>query len=712
MLKRNGFSGIDVCLPDYPNSDEHLQSVLVSTAIDDSQPVDPSRIQIISPATSTLSSNVPEEIVTSGLANMIKGTCFHVTDLQTFDFDEPCICLLEMQEPILETCSSAQWAFIQKLLTMAKDVLWVTRGGALESKKPEASLITGLARTARSDNHRIRLVTLDIDSHQESPQHTINVIANVFNSAFTRSLGDFPDDLEYVERGGRVYIPRLLRDGKLDKHLRASTSIPQHEVQPFFQDRRALRLEVGTPGLLDSMYFVEDESMNLPTKENELKIEFRAGGINFRDIMISLGQLGESTSMKGETSGVVTEVGSNAVNRFKVGDRVCCFGGTAYASHIRVSATIARHIPDNMTFETAASISIAFITAFYSLVEVANLKKGESVLIHSAAGGVGQSAVALSQHIGADIFVTVGNLKKKELLMKEFGIAEDRIFSSRETTFVQGIMRLTGHRGVDVVLNSLAGESARETCNCLATLGRFVEIGKRDALTNSRMDMAFFLRNITYTFFDLYVVTERDHDQAGMFMDRVFALIQQGALSLIKPITVLPVSQIESAFRLIQAGKHVGKIVVKADANTRVKVNPHLCVTPVVILSLILKALPPPPKSVTFRPDASYLVAGGLGGIGRATCRWMASLEATVIIVLSRSGLRSHGAQAMVKEMEDVGVKLVVESCDVDDFEQLDITLSRCAKELPPIRGVIQAAMVLEVSDDETQHPICHFREN
>lgn len=462
---------------------------------------------------------------------MIGGVPYHITNLETFNFYGTCICLLEMHEPILEACSSAQWAFIQKLLTSAKSVLWVTRGGALESKTPQASLITGLARTARSDNHGIRLVTLDIDSHQGSPEDTINVIANVFNSALTRSKDNFPDDLEYVERDGRVYIPRVVRDDKLDKHLKDSTSMPEHEFQPFFQDGRALRLEVGTPGLLDSMYFVEDESIHLPPKEDELKIEFRAAGINFRDIMVSLGQLGESVVMEGEYSGVVTEVGSNAVDRFNIGDRICCFNGTAYASHVRVKAALARRIPDNMTFETAASIPVTFMTAYQSLVQVAHLKKGESVLIHSAAGGVGQSAITLSQHIGANIFVTVSNLKKKELLIKEFGISEDRIFSSRETTFVQGIMRLTDNRDVDVVLNSLAGESFRETCNCLAVFGRMVEIGKREAITNSRMDMAFFLRNITYAFVDISLICDRDHELAGNLMDNVLALIQQEAVS-------------------------------------------------------------------------------------------------------------------------------------------------------------------------------------
>ena len=686
-----------------------MQSVLVSTAIDDSPPIEISQVQIISPANSVLSSSDPADVVTSGLADMVKGIPCYITDLKTFDFDGTCICLLELHEPILENCSQAQWDFIRKVLTSAKRVLWVTRGGALDSKTPEASLITGLARTARSDNHGIKLVTLDIDSHQKSPEDTINTIAKVFNSAFARPGDDRPDDLEYVERGGRVYIPRVVRDDKLDKYLKVRTSMPEHEFQPFFQDGRALRLEVGTLGLLDSMYFVEDESIDLPPKEDELKMEFRAAGINFRDIMRSLGQLGDSTSVEGECSGVVTEVGTNVAHRFKIGDRVCCAYGPTYASHVRVSGANARRIPDTMTFETAASIPFAFMTAYYSLVHIAHLKKGESVLIHSAAGGVGQSAIALSKYIGADIFVTVGNLKKKELLMKNFDIPEDRIFSSRETTFARGIMRLTNNRGVDVVLNSLAGESLRDSCNCLAIFGRFLEIGKRDALLNSRMDTAFFLRSITYAFVDLSILFDHHPEMVGRLMDSVLALIQHKALSLIKPITVMPISQLESAFRLIQAGKHMGKIVLNADPDTKVKVVPHLCFIPGFILTFIFKILPKAPKPVIFRPDASYLIAGGLGGIGRATCRWMASLGATVIIVLSRWGLKSHDAQAMVREMEDVGVKLAIKSCAVDDVKQMDQVLNQCAKELPPIRGVIQAAMVLMVSDHEILFSVHYY---
>ena len=169
-----------------------------------------------------------------------------------------------------------------------------------------------------------------------------------------------------------------------------------------------------------------------------------------------------------------------------------------------------KKIPEKMTFETAASIPIVYATVYYSFIHLANLRKGESVLIHSAAGGVGQAAVTLAQYLGAEIFVTVGNTEKKKLLMDRFKVPEDHIFSSRHTSFVQGVQRMTCGKGVNVVLNSIAGEGFRQTCQCVARMGRFIEIGKRDILTNARMDMAMFDRNITFSSVDLTIVFEDD----------------------------------------------------------------------------------------------------------------------------------------------------------------------------------------------------------
>lgn len=276
--------------------------------------------------------------------------------------------------------------------------------------------------------------------------------------------------------------------------------------------------------------------------------------------------------MSSEHSGVVTEVGQALVDEYRVSDRICAWGGTAYAGSVILSKHAVQRIPENMSFETAASIPIVYATVYYGLVHLARLEIGESVLIHSAAGGVGQAAVMLAKHLGARIFVTVGSNEKKELMMKTYGIPVDHIFSSRHLSFADGIRELTDGRGVDVVLNSLAGESLHETFECLATLGRFIEIGKQDILANSRLDMSTFNKSVTFASVDLSIVFEQAPKLAKHMMSEVFALLASGAVQPVQPLNTFPLSDMENAFRLMQAGKHTGKVVLQANQDTTVKV--------------------------------------------------------------------------------------------------------------------------------------------
>lgn len=575
MLSRNSFSGLDVCIPDYPDDDQLGDSVLISTAVDHVHKSNVPEVEIVCGEETSSSSKAIVDQLANSLLKSFDRTSVRITALKDIDVESKiCICLIELQGPVLKSCTGAQFDSIKTILSSAKGVLWVTRGGAVECASPEAGLITGLARSVRSDNPDIRLVTLDLDSRQNmSYEEMLNVILDVFHSSFDFDGSRLGEDLEYAERAGRVLIPRLGEAEAVNDHLNANTVTPEPRIERFFQDGRPLRLEVGTPGMLDSLRFIFNETALLPLAADELRIELRAAGVNFRDIMVSLGQLESSTRMAGECSGVVTEVGTDMVGRFQIGDRVCAWGGDAYANSIRVKGLCAKVFPNDMTFEEAASIPVVWATAYYSLVYLARLEQGETVLIHSAAGGVGQAAIMLSQHIGAKIFVTVSNREKKAFLMENYNIPEEQIFSSRKTSFVQGIKRLTSGKGVDVVLNSLAGEMLRETCDCIAPLGRFIEIGKRDTLINTRLDMSLFERNVTFASVDLTRVFDHNSGFGDWILEKVIELIRNGAISAIKAISVLPISDIESAFRRIQAGKHIGKVVLKAEADSTVKVS-------------------------------------------------------------------------------------------------------------------------------------------
>ena len=522
-------------------------------------------------------SEASESIISSlalTLGDRIIGSTSDIKDVAEKGLNgQICVCLAEIDNPSLERYPTSEWNALRQMLSSASKVLWVTRGGTMRVDNPNAGLITGLARSARSDNNALHLITFDLDPNQSAPDETARLLRDCLDRCFgdqeqNRSI----QDMEFTERSGQIFIPRVVQDRNLQNYIAPHDSEPQIEVQKFIQPVRSLRLEVATPGLLDSLHFVEDPTPTTRLAANELRMKPQAYGVNFRDVMIALGQLEETSIMSSEHSGVITEVGQDLACHLQVGDRICAWGGQSYASSVTVNGDSVHRIPDDMTFEAAASIPIVYATVYYGLVHIARLQKGESILIHSAAGGVGQAAVMLAKHLEANVFVTVGSNEKKDLVMRAYGIPDERIFSSRQLSFAAGIKRLTNGRGVDVVLNSIAGEALHETLECLSKLGRFVEIGKRDILADTRLDMGSFNKSITFASVDLHVVFEHDPILAKRMIREVFSLLASGAVQHVQPLNLFSLSELESAFRFIQAGKHTGKVVLTADDNTMVKV--------------------------------------------------------------------------------------------------------------------------------------------
>ena len=566
------YSGVDVPLDQHMNGDMRTKDVPPSTIMENGSTSRP-QIVLIEPARpSTRSKKIISALYSTFKDNIV--LVFNkIEDIADARVDgKICICLAELDVPILSTCNKTQWLAIRKMLSSASNVLWVTRG--MDTEQVETSLIVGLARSSRSDNVALRLVKLDLDAYSSSPQEASRFIVETVDKAFVqRAEGELSRDVEYAERGGHLVVPRLVEDTPLQQFLTSRSTEAEPEDQPFCQTDRTLFLEVGSPGLLDSLRFIDDPSSSQPIASDELRMTPKAFGVDFRDVMISLGQLKDKSLMSSEYSGIVTEVGADVSAEFHVGDRICAWGGKAYSNNVKLKALSAQKLPAHMDFETAASIPIVYATVYYALVHLARLERGESVLIHSAAGGVGQAAVILAKHLGAEIFVTVSNQDKKELLMQRYGIPESHVFSSRQATFVEGIRRLTGGTGVDVVLNSIAGESLHESFKCVAELGRFIEFGKRDILANSRLDMETFNRSVTFASVDLRVVFHRNPHLGKRMVREVFKLLQEGAIMPVHPLNVFRFSEIESAIRLIQAGKHVGKVVLRVDDITTVKVR-------------------------------------------------------------------------------------------------------------------------------------------
>lgn len=242
-----------------------------------------------------------------------------------------------------------------------------------------------------------------------------------------------------------------------------------------------------------SLEFVEDASFEESLAPDENEVDVQAIGVNFKDCLIVLGRV-DSGKLGSEFAGIILSVESGC-SQFQQGDRVIVFDFECYRTRVRVKESQAVKIPDGVSFVEAASIPTTFSTAYYSLIEVARLQKEESVLIHAGAGGTGQAAIQLAANIGSEIFTTVSSMQKKKLLMEIYNLDEDHIFYSRDTSFVDGIKRMTGGRGVDVVLNSLSGDGLTASWGCVAPFGRFLETGRRDIDAGGQLPMAPFIKN-------------------------------------------------------------------------------------------------------------------------------------------------------------------------------------------------------------------------
>lgn len=345
--------------------------------------------------------------------------------------------------------------------------------------------------------------------------------------------------------------------------------------------------------------------------------------------------------------------------------------------------TVCHHIPPNISAMEAASIPAAFTTAWIGLVNLARIRKGETILIHSAAGGVGQAAIQLCQHFGLEILATVGSTPKKELLMKRYDIPEHHIFDSRNTSFAPGVNRITRGRGVDVVLNSVAGEMLRQSWHLVAPFGRFVELGKRDILGNTGLDMAPFLRSVSFIGFNLeqYIEGRAEFEVFEKALDSIFDLVAAGKLHPIAPINLYNYRDAAKAFRALQSGKIIGKVVLRANEDE---------VVPVV------------PRGVEQRlrldPDSTYLLAGGLGGIGRSIALMLYSHGARNLAFLSKSGSAKEASQGFLQQLQRLGCAARAYACDISDREELSHVVQRCQSDMSPIKGVIQCAMTLRVS--------------
>lgn len=539
------------------------------------------------------------------------------------------------------------------LLAGAPRLAVVLRTGTGAARDPVCDAIRGFLRVALNEHPGTRIRVLDLDPTLD-------------DAAAGEALADWlvRDDGEAdttITTAG-AFVPRVRRG------LPAATDAETAS--------EALEAVLPRRGALE--HFTWRPKPRRAPGLGEIEVEVIATGLNFRDVMLAMGLLDEGDVADGlagadygfECVGRVVALGEGAA-RFRPGDVVLGFAPRAFASHVTGPADVFVPAPEGIEPTAAATVPVAFVTAWYGLVECARLKPGEVVLVHGAAGGVGLAALQVARSLGARVVATVST-QEKRALARLFGA--ETILDSRSLDFVDAVRKDLG--GVDVVLNSLSGDAMRAGVKCLKPFGRFVELGKRDYVANTELALRPFRRNLTYHGVDVDQLLAHDPSIVARGFAAIAEGFRDGRFSAL-PHRLFEADEIGEAFRLMQAAGHVGKILVRPPVpGTR--------------------RLPPAPKTPFAPGDGVQLVVGGTGGFGFATALHLADRGARRIVVASRSGRLEDGAAEKVAALAARGIDLRVETVDAADLASVEALVARTARDVGPIAGVWLTAMVLD----------------
>ena len=532
--------------------------------------------------------------------------------------------------------------------------LWIVTRGA-QSVGPSGSLpaltqspISALGSSIALEYPELRCVRIDLD-----PEKTET--ANEARQLFV--------EIQAKRKEGWIAI----RGG--DRHVARLNRIPSDKVSaepsPSANVSRAYRLQTSTPGVLDALALQPFERSS--PKAGEVEVAVAATGLIFRDVLMALGRYpGTSNLFGNECVGRIVALG-DGVNDLRLGQRVILMGPGSFASHITLPSSSVTPAPDCLSDEEAATIPSAFLTAHYALFHLGKIKAKERVLIHAAAGGVGLAAVQLAQRAGAEIFATAGSDQKRAYL-KSLGVTH--VMDSRSLDFASEITRLTAGTGVDVVLNSLAGPFIEKSFSVTAVGGRFLEIGMTGIWDHAQV--AQLNRNISYHPINLAAIFQEDPQLIAEMLRGLLKEFSNGDLKPL-PVTAFPAEQATQAFRFMAAAKHIGKIVVTHPKMKGVFAG----------------------ESQQLDANASYLITGGLSGLGLLVAQWMVERGARHLLLIGRRGL-SEDALQTIASMEKMGAKVVIAPGDVANRAHLEGVFAKFGNTLPPLRGVIHSAGVLD----------------
>ncbi|TBR57189.1 hypothetical protein B4U84_26495 [Westiellopsis prolifica IICB1] len=555
---------------------------------------------------------------------------------------------------LVQTLVQAEWSQPPRLWLVTRGAQPVS--GISEQLHLQQSPLWGLGKVIALEHPQLNCTRLDLNPLEEKDE-----IQNLFTQLWS------PDSEDQIAYRQQIRYVARLQSATLSSESEGHIQLPIN--QP-------LRLKISNYGSFENL--ILEQTTRRHPEPDEVEIQVYATGLNFRDVLNALGMLKEyyeeylgvssATDMTFgfECAGKIVAVGENVSNLAVGDDVVAVMTHDALGSFITIRADLVALKPQNLSYEEAATTALAFLTAYYGLHYLAKIQPGDRVLIHAAAGGVGQAAVQLAQRAGAEVFATASEAKWK--FLRSMGVKY--VMNSRTLNFVSEVMNLTQEKGVDIVLNSLNGEFITKSFEVLGQGGRFVEIGKINIWDENRVKAN--RPDVSYFPFDL---GEVEHRHPGLIPAMLKDLMHQLKQNNLKPLPhkVFSIQNVVDAFRYMASAKHIGKVVV----------------------SMPEVAAGAEGSKVLIQENGTYLITGGLGALGLQVAQWMVEQGVQHIVLAGRCGA-SKAAQEIINKLEHTGTQILIVKADISNLEDITRLLDEIKVSMPPLRGVVHAAGILD----------------
>ncbi|TGO80363.1 hypothetical protein BELL_0009g00470 [Botrytis elliptica] len=683
-LKRAGFCGAEVAIPNQENLQCRYSSTIISKKAESGVQQQPTSVDV--DIAIVVDTQVPDQLHIARLLEVQYARCEIYTLAECAAADIPAsalnLFLVELDAIFLDDISETDYWHLHGILNNSSKILWVTRSPS-DCFEPRHHLVEGLGRTLASESFTRKFVTLSLDSKFDYEASRIasltsDIITQITNSAVV----DFENN--YVSKNGALQIGRVREYRSMNDKI-ARQTLPRHMKQLNLETDTRISLDLETPGRLDTLQWISNgnESASKPLDQDEVLVQLRALGLTLRDYLLVSGQINDSGFVT-ECAGVVLKAGEKS--GLYPGDRVCAIGKSLGCSVLRLKKGAVAKLPEQTSFAEGAAIPTSLWLAYHGLVEIARVQKGESVLVIQASSSLGQMVLQIAKSLGAEPFAMASSSSQK-ILLESFDLPETKVLCDDDSSISlkDSIYRATHGKGVDIIIGPITEDLDVDYSDLIAPFGRLIDTGIKGERRSLVKPYRHTITNSLQASIDLIDLLNKNPDLVYDSYRKATDFCSEQHLKLPQPLQIFQAHEIEDAFRHFESSSTTGKRVVQLQPG-----------------SVIQLADPIPKVNVETKPEyqfpanATYVIAGGLGGLGRSSARWMVKRGARNMILLSRSGTNDKkAAQALVSELEAQGACIAIPLVDVGDLNSLRRVLKQVSKEMPPIRGCIQATVAL-----------------